>query len=640
MLTKIGLKPLLIISVMLLVGMSVSISSYIAYIKQSSVITQMITDAGEQYTHNKAQLVKEYLQAKVDGMQKIGDLYKHEPFPGNSAEDYIALTEQLAASFATGSSFIGFESNGDAYWNQITEAWPNHKFNGDIRKMSYYQEGRAAVEPSLTHPYPDSADPSTYWVSIVQRTHEGMLSIDMKLGFLNALVDESTALKGSDAMIINGDGTVLAASENASLKPGDVVSKIEPYKAIAPQVTKHNQAMVTFTNNGHQKILFSHKVLIGGKTWYFVIEQSKEAAYEELADAKLQAITIAVVSTILSVIVALFAIQILYRPIFALKKTIQNLSSGEADLTQRLEVRSSDDIGEISQGVNQFIGTIQNIMLEIHQLSQTLQSNIQQMKALSERNSHMLHNHVVETEQIVTALEEMSSTASSTATDAANTSSITQQATQSSIEARHVVTLSQKTITALNQDVDSSVKHVQNMSNETSNIQSVLHVISDIAEQTNLLALNAAIEAARAGEQGRGFAVVADEVRQLAKRTKESTDEIDDAITKLLQGNQTVVNSMNETKQRSHETAETSQNVSNSLDIMANYVNEINDLSIQIATAAEEQSSVTQGVSQSMSELNDIVNELDNTGKKSLQGMSDINDINQRLVSIIGRFKL
>ncbi len=637
---KIGLKQMLLISVMLLVGGSVSISSYIAYVKQSSAMTQMITHAGQQYTQNKAQLVKEFLQEKINGVKGIGELYQNTSFPGKSAEEYIALTELFATALATGSSFIGFESNGDAYWNQETEAWPNHKFNGDIRTMGYYQDGRKATVPAITDPYPDEANPNIYWISIVQKAKDGMIGVDMQLGFLNELIDNSTDLKGSDAMIFNQDSTVIAASKNASLKAGDLASKADAYKDVADQVAQSTQSVITFMNQGEEKILFSNKINIADKSWYFVIEQNKSIAYEDLVASKHSAIILTVTATILSVIIAFVVIQVLYRPILALKKTILSLSGGEGDLTQRLEVRSKDDLGEIAQGVNHFIETIQSIMLEIQNSSGSLQQNIEQMKHLSEHNSTMLRNHVLETEQIVTALEEMNSTASSTALDAANTSNITQQATQSSVEARDIVARSQSTVSALIEGVESSSKHVQNMSDETNNIHSVLNVISEIAEQTNLLALNAAIEAARAGEQGRGFAVVADEVRKLASRTKESTEEIDSAIAKLLQGNQIVVNSMNDTKERSHETAETSQNVSASLDIMANYVNEINDLSMQIATAAEEQSSVTQGVSKSMTELNDIVNELDNTGKRSLQGMADINEINLRLSEIIGRFKL
>ena len=178
------------------------------------------------------------------------------------------------------------------------------------------------------------------------------------------------------------------------------------------------------------------------------------------------------------------------------------------------------------------------------------------------------------------------------------------------------------------------------MASETDGINTVLGVIGDIAEQTNLLALNAAIEAARAGEQGRGFAVVADEVRNLASRTKESTEEIETALASLLKGSQSVVDSMESTKEKCGQTAEGAGQVAESLDVMTDFVTEINDLSTQIAAAAQEQNSVTQELSRNMTAINDIVGELDNNGKQALEDAHSIAEINTRLSGIVGRFKL
>ncbi|QXO18985.1 methyl-accepting chemotaxis protein [Vibrio ostreae] len=635
-----GLKQILLVSVMALVAASVAISSTISYLKESEVISAMITRSGEIYTQDKANLVQTFIQEKITAVKGIGELYKDQPYPGNSAQDYIDLTELFATTLATGSSFIGFESNGDAYWNQITDAWPGHKFNGDIRTMSYYKEGRQSTTPSLTDPYPDSADPNTYWVSIVQRTQDGMLGVDMKLGFLNKLVEQSTDLAGSAAMIINHDGTVLASSQNSALKPGDKTLESDWFKGAAKSIIGSEHSVQDYQLNGEDKIFYSSQIKVANKNWYFVIGQSKGIAFANLTDSKHSAIVIGLVATLVSVLIAYLVIQMLYRPILSLKQTIHSLSSGNGDLTQRLEVKSQDELGQIAQGVNNFISQLQSMMLEIKQASQTLQSNVGSVETLSQRNADKLRHHVVETEQIVTALEEMNATAGSTASDAANTSNITQQANHTSVESRQIMARSLATVDALIKDVDMTVDSVRSMSEETQSIHSVLTVIGEIAEQTNLLALNAAIEAARAGEQGRGFAVVADEVRNLANRTKDSTQEIENAIGRLLQGNQVVVDAMSKTKQRCHDTASSSQNVADSLETMASYIDDINDLSTQIATAAEEQSSVTHGVSESMNELNQIVTELDEIGSRTLAGMSDITQVNQQIVSTISRFKL
>ena len=160
------------------------------------------------------------------------------------------------------------------------------------------------------------------------------------------------------------------------------------------------------------------------------------------------------------------------------------------------------------------------------------------------------------------------------------------------------------------------------MASQTDGINTILGVIGDIAEQTNLLALNAAIEAARAEDQGRGFAVVADEVRNLASRTK-TTEEIEAALASLLEGSQSVVSSMESTKRKCSQTAEGAGEVATSLDVMTQFVTNINELSTQIATAAAEQSTVTQELSRNMTAISDIVGELDSNGKYALEEAHD-----------------
>lgn len=440
-------------------------------------------------------------------------------------------------------------------------------------------------------------------------------------------------------MILNQDTTFLASTSTA-IKAGEKGSDIAWFRDVAKQAVSGDEAVINYTLDGVDKIFFTHRIKAGDKNWYFAIGLDTSVAFAKLADYRNTAILTSVTATVISVIIAIILISNLYRPINRLKETIDSLSSGDADLTQRLTVDSNDELGQISAGVNQFISNLQSMLQEIRQATLSLQENAERMKAQAQHNSNILQSHVSETEQVVTAIEEMNATVEAMARDASDTAQLTHQADQTSQDSRGVMQRSQSTVSALINEVEQSSSDVEKMSTETESINTILSVIGGIAEQTNLLALNAAIEAARAGEQGRGFAVVADEVRKLASRTKDSTEEIEAALGSLLKGTQSVVGSMATTKQRCLEAATETGDVANSLETMTSFISEINNLSTQIATATEEQRSVTQEVSRNMNTISQMVGELDSNGRQTMHDAEDLSKVNQQLMTIVNRFKV
>lgn len=633
---KLGLKNLLMLSVVLLVGISVSISSYILYLQEKEAITEEIVKENQAYIKGQAAVIETYINEKVGGVSKLADLYKNTPFTG-SEEEIIQQTKILGASFNTGSAVISFE-DGRSYWNQSSAGYTNNKLDGDVKDKEWYQAGRQASDVTVSEPYHDPGDP-VYWLTIIEKIKGGTISVDMELGLLAEIVKNATNIPGAAAAILNSDTTILASSSSA-LELGKKATSYAWFSNLATEAVNQEHSIQGYNLNGDEKILFSHRIQAGDKQWYFCIGVSKSIAFAQLDAAAATAIITAAGAVIISMILAFIILQVLYRPIIALKETIIDLSSGNGDLTQRLEVHGDDDLGVIAQGINRFIENLQNMMLEIKGASESLQSHVERMHQQSAQTDDMLQSHVAETEQVVTAIEEMNSTADAMATDAANTAEITQRANEVGTESRRIAQQSQTTVAELITDVDDAVDSVSEMNEKTQGINNILEVISGIAEQTNLLALNAAIEAARAGEQGRGFAVVADEVRNLASRTKDSTEEVEAALESLLQGSQMVVKSMDNTKARCEDTASSSGEVAESLDSMSSFVNDINGLSTQIATAAEEQSSVTQELTRNMSEINNIVRELEANSQKTLQDADDIASLNEQLSTIVGRFKL
>lgn len=398
-------------------------------------------------------------------------------------------------------------------------------------------------------------------------------------------------------------------------------------------------------------ILFSNKVDgdlipventfdVGGKQWKlngYIDKSFIQANTDKLNSSITYALLIAA-AIILPLSIVAFTIA--FKPIVTLKEVITDLANGSGDLTHRLKVETQDDLGQIADGINKFIENLQNLMLDVSQSSGKINGEIALLEGQADSSQNLLKSHGIEMEMAVTSINEMSSTADAVAESAATAAKQTQATNKEAEESKVIVQQAVDSVTALVDEVEHTSQSIIAMNEDAAQIGAVLDVIGGIAEQTNLLALNAAIEAARAGEHGRGFAVVADEVRALAARTRQSTTEIGEMLDKLSSGSEAVVASMNTTKQSCEQTADTTAKVMNSLDLMTDSVIEINDLAAQIATSAEEQSSVTEEINRNMVAIQGMIETLNTNGSESVSSTHQLTNSNQQLVSIVNKFKL
>ncbi|TMX10551.1 HAMP domain-containing protein [Aeromonas salmonicida subsp. achromogenes] len=327
------------------------------------------------------------------------------------------------------------------------------------------------------------------------------------------------------------------------------------------------------------------------------------------------------------------------RPLADAVQALNDIADGEGDLTQRLKVQSNDEIGQLATAFNRFVERIQSVVSQVGETSNHLFSAVEKLHSLSEHYDHQMQGHSRETDQVVTAVTEMSSTAQEVAASASNAATATSDAARESDAARGVVGTAINSINRLVGEVHTASGVIEQLAHETGKIGSVVEVIRGIAEQTNLLALNAAIEAARAGEQGRGFAVVADEVRSLAGRTQQSTKEINEMLQRLQSGVKQAVDLMQASEERSQETVQEASHIATSLDSMVMAVSTINDMNIQIATAAEEQHAVSEEINKNLVAIQQIVSELTDAAVESNSTTRDLASTGDKLRKLVSQFR-
>ncbi|MDG9758457.1 methyl-accepting chemotaxis protein [Pseudomonas sediminis] len=328
------------------------------------------------------------------------------------------------------------------------------------------------------------------------------------------------------------------------------------------------------------------------------------------------------------------------RPLHNLLHRIEQIADGDGDLRVRLDVLSKDELGQLSHAFNRFLDKLQPLIKEVGRVTDEVADSAKSLADLAAANDRLISSEHAAVDQVSTAATEMSVAVHEVARNAQNAADAARNAEQQSREGAQVVGATIHSIRQLAQEVESASDTIQTLEQETANIGAVLAVIKGIAEQTNLLALNAAIEAARAGEQGRGFAVVADEVRALAARTQESTKDIQQMIERLQAGVQNAVKATHSGSARARQSVEQAAGVDQALSVTGDSVQRINDMAAQIATACEEQSSVTEEIARNISDIRDLSNEAAQTSEQSTRASQHLSELSHGLAQLVGRFRV
>ncbi|MFA0085867.1 methyl-accepting chemotaxis protein [Vibrio sp. 10N.261.51.F12] len=480
----------------------------------------------------------------------------------------------------------------------------------------------------------------------------GFLGIDLRLTQLAETVTDS------DSSLFSGSGNInivsldesVIASDDPNVKTGTPFVSHVLSKDQVTDLMFGEESVIQWSKDGEWLTVFN-PVYIANQTWGVFFDMPRSAVLSDaitldrtLTTQLEEGVLIEILAGLGFVIIGLAVIGVvshsLVKPIREVVARLEDIATGEGDLTQRLEVKSGDEIGQLAVQFNAFLEKLQSTISQVAVTSEQVTQTAAQAKSTAASSRISCDAQFREVDLVATASEEMTQTASLVVQNAETAVEAAESANNSASQGQEVAELSAAEMVRLVEQMKATVPIVEELANNNANITAILAVIEGISEQTNLLALNAAIEAARAGEQGRGFAVVADEVRNLASRTHDSVGEIREVIDRVQKGTKDVVQAIQQGSLLADSTASHVQQAVTSLSSIFESISAINDMNSQIVKAAEEQQSVSSEVNQNVTNIRDLSAKiLDQAGESESVG-NDIYQLSSEQQRLMNQFKV